>query len=43
MERRGSKVTRICHYKMLTGEMTLYLSFYLTADGKVTDVDIARE
>lgn len=43
MERRGAKVSRTCYYKMVTGQVTIYLTFYLTAENKVTDVDISRE
>jgi hypothetical protein len=42
-ERRGAKVDRIFYYKMITGQRTQYLTFYLTVDGKVTDVDLYRE
>ena len=43
VERRGAKVNHIWHCKMVTGETTLFFSFYLTEDGKATDVDINRE
>ncbi|HEY3131917.1 MAG TPA: M1 family aminopeptidase [Acidobacteriota bacterium] len=43
MERRGAKVNRLCYYIMVTGQNTLYLTFYLTTDNKVTDLDISRE
>jgi aminopeptidase N len=43
IERRGSKVARIWYYKMITGQTTQYLSFYLTADGRVTDIEVSRE
>ncbi len=43
MERRGAKVERIWYYKIISGQRTQYLTFYLTADGKVTDIEISRE
>ncbi len=43
MERRGAKVNRICYYKIATGERAVYLTFYLTAEGKVADVDASGE
>lgn len=42
-ERRGAKVDRVYYYKMITGQMTLYMTFHLTAEGKATDVDVFRE
>jgi len=42
-ERRGAKVDRIFCYKMITGQRSQYLTFYLTAEGKVTDLDLFRE
>jgi aminopeptidase N len=43
MQRRGAKVERIWYYKMITGQTTQYLTFYVTPDGRVTDVDVTRE
>jgi len=43
MERRGAKVSLISYYKMITGERTLYMTFYLTDENKVTDIDVSRE
>jgi hypothetical protein len=43
MERRGAKVERLWYYKIISGQRTQYLTFYLTADGKVTDIEISRE
>jgi aminopeptidase N len=43
MERREAKVSSIRYYKMVTGQATIYLTFYLTAENKVTDLDISRE
>jgi hypothetical protein len=42
-ERRGAKVDRVYYYKMITGQMTLLMTFHLTAEGKATDVDVFRE
>jgi hypothetical protein len=43
MQRRGAKVEHIWYYKMITGQTTQYLTFYVTPDGRVTDVDVTRE
>jgi hypothetical protein len=43
MERRGDTVERVWYYKMITGPTTQYLTFYLTRDGRVTDIDVTRE
>ena len=43
MERRGAEVDRIYYYKMISGERTFYMTFYLTAEGKATDIDVFRE
>ncbi len=43
MERRGAKVETIRHYKMMTGQWSLYITFHLTADGKATNIDVFRE
>lgn len=41
--KRGAKVARIYYYKMITGQMTLYIGFLLTADGKAADILVPRE
>lgn len=38
IDRFGVRVTRICYYKLVEPMETRYLSFYLTADGKVAGV-----
>ncbi|MCI0662855.1 MAG: aminopeptidase, partial [Acidobacteria bacterium] len=43
MERRGVKVDRVYYYKMITGQMTLHITFHITAEGKAADVDVFRE
>jgi hypothetical protein len=43
MERRGGKVERVWYYKMVTGQTTQYLTFYVRPDGRVTDIDVTRE
>jgi aminopeptidase N len=43
MERRGAKVEWIWYYKMISGQTTQYMTFHLTADGKVTDIEFTRE
>ncbi len=43
MERRGSPIRRLDTYEMVTGKRTIFLVFYLTADGKFADLDVYRE
>ncbi len=43
IERRGAKVERIWYYKMISAQRTQYITFHLTADGKVTDMEVFRE
>ncbi len=43
MERRGAAVERIWYYKLVSGQTTQYLTFYVTADGKVADIDVTAE
>lgn len=43
VERSGSKVSRMVHYKANDGARPMYLSFYLTADVKVAGVKAASE
>lgn len=38
VQRRGAEVGRVCWYKMVTGRNTIYFAFYLTRDGKITDL-----
>jgi aminopeptidase N len=39
LEHNGAAVSRIFYYELLTGADTLYVSSYLTADGKLADLD----
>jgi aminopeptidase N len=41
-EANGARVSRLRHYKLITGQDTLYLTFHLTADGKVAEMDVER-
>jgi aminopeptidase N len=41
--RRGAKVERMLVFEMETGQRLIYLVFYLTADGKLADLDVFRE
>jgi hypothetical protein len=38
IERRGAEVSHVCHYKMVAGQTTIYLTFHLTPEGKVADL-----
>jgi aminopeptidase N len=40
--KRGEKVVRVYSYKMITGQMTLYLGFPLAADGRAADILLYR-
>jgi len=42
-ERRGAQVDQVYYYKMITGQMTLLMTFHLTAEGKAANVDVFRE
>jgi hypothetical protein len=35
MERLGERVSRVCHYRLVSAEGTRYYSFWLTSDGRV--------
>ena len=35
IERFGTRVSRICNYKMIAGDETRYYTFYLAEDGQV--------
>jgi hypothetical protein len=35
IERFGTRVSRICYYKMVAGDETRYYTFYLAEDGQV--------
>jgi hypothetical protein len=37
VEMYGASVSRICHYKVVTEQETLYVEFWLTEEGKVAD------
>jgi CubicO group peptidase (beta-lactamase class C family) len=39
----GASVSRICHYKVVNEQETLYVEFYLTEEGKVADFDTYRD
>lgn len=41
--RLGERVSRACHYRMLTGPETRYYTFWLTVDGRVADFTSALE
>src|SRR5262249_29659954 len=43
IERRGAKVDRIYYYKMISGQRTIFMTFYVTAEGKTADIDAFRE
>jgi hypothetical protein len=43
IEKRGAKVVRIYYYKMITGQMTFYMGFPLTAEGMAADILVSRE
>jgi hypothetical protein len=37
LERLGTSVGLICHYRVTTGQGMFYVTFWLTADGRVAD------
>jgi CubicO group peptidase (beta-lactamase class C family) len=41
LERNGARVSRLAHYKAEKGKRPIYLTFYLTADGSIVDVDVS--
>jgi CubicO group peptidase (beta-lactamase class C family) len=43
VEVHGASVSRICHYKVVTEQETLYVAFYLTEKGKVAEFGTYRD
>lgn len=43
IERIGSRISDICHYKARTQSSVLFVSFYLTAQNKIADIQIIRD
>lgn len=38
VERHGDRVSRVCHYRLVNASETRYYSFWLTDDGRITDI-----